>query len=131
MTAFAPISDDMKNRVLWITVLLLIIYLSIAQGKITSFLFWNASPIIVCGLLLSLSKLDPSKPSFWGGVGFALTGGILTLLLHTAWLFDWGEFATGSSTSALIFIFIPIYAFIIGGISWILGWYIGKYYINE
>lgn len=121
----------MSNKILWIIVFLLAVYIAVSQGGITSFWLWNVSPIIACGLLLSLSKLDSSKPVFWGGIGFTITGGILTLLLHTAWLFNWGDFATGSSTSALTFIFIPIYAFIIGGICWLLGWYIGKYYINE
>jgi hypothetical protein len=34
--------------------------------------------------------------------------------VHAAWLFDWGGTATGSSTSGLIFLFLPLYALVMG-----------------
>jgi hypothetical protein len=39
------------------------------------------------------------------------------MFAHAAWAFDWGRTATGSSTSGLIFIFLPIYAVVLGGLA--------------
>ena len=38
-----------------------------------------------------------------------------------AWFFNWNDIKTGSSTAGLIFIFIPIYSLISGGIGYLIG----------
>ncbi|TCK18561.1 hypothetical protein DFR30_1840 [Thiogranum longum] len=67
----------------------------------------------------------------WGAVGFLVGSMALSGYIHLAWIFDWGESRTGSSTAGLIFIFIPIYVLISGGIGYLIGWGIDREKFNN
>jgi len=71
-------------------------------------------PVILTAALYALARYrrlntKPELASVVGACG-------LTLAIHLAWIFDWGDTATGSSTAGLIFLFIPIYATALGGV---------------
>ena len=99
----------------------------ITEGvKPNLFTVWNLLPVIYCYLLFRKAISNSSITMIGGSVGFALTGIPLLLFVHAAWFFDWEGTKTGSSTGGLIFVFIPIYSIIVGGIGYLVGWLIAK-----
>lgn len=89
-----------------------------------AFAIWNCLPLIVLGvmdLLIIWHMIEKTKKVSLilraGFIGLELGTIPLILLGHVAWYFDLDSTATGSSTSGLIFIFIPIYAVIFGVIT--------------
>ncbi len=86
-----------------------------------AFLAWNFTPCILAFAVLARSKVGAM------GVGFAIGLIATTLFYHFSWMYDIGETATGSSTSGLIFIFIPIYAIGIGIVLALIGFVTSKF----
>ena len=58
--------------------------------------------------------------------GFLIGSMLLSGYIHMAWLLDWDGTGTSSSTSGLIFIFIPLYSLIPGGIGFAIGQIIAR-----
>jgi len=90
------------------------------------FTIWNITPLLVSLLIYERGRKLARPARLWRTYGFLLGSIALSGYVHLAWFFDWGRMKTGSSTSGLIFIFLPIYAFIVGGI----GYFIGKRIAN-
>ncbi len=92
------------------------------EGYLNPFAYWNTAPILLAWFILR----DTDKGEFEIPLAGTLTFSVLTVgfivLIHMAWFFNWGDTATGSSTSGLIFIFIPIYALAVGVLGLLLGW---------
>jgi len=88
------------------------IFVAYVEGFLNPFWVWNVLPLgLAVGLLARARRRDsPTGPALAFGVGAVGA----TLFVHAAWLFDWGGTATGSSTSGLIFLFLPLYALVIG-----------------
>jgi len=86
------------------------------------FTIWNLSP--VAGVLaITLAAQRRPLPTVVGPGALALSSFVvlgLIAIAHLAWYFDWGRTATGSSTSALLFVFIPIWAFAAGGVAMVV-----------
>lgn len=85
---------------------------------IHGFVFWNIVPIIVSALIYNKFIERP----LINNSGFHSVVAILLFhcFFHIVMYFDIGKSATGSSTSALAFIFIPIYAVAFGGIVYFI-----------
>jgi len=107
----------MRNAAVWkyaITAALIAaaVLVVFVEGPLNPFWVWNAAPLGLAGLAL------------WRGSGriravapvFALVVMVPIVYIHLAWLMDWDRIKTGSSTSGLIFIFLPIYAAILGAV---------------
>lgn len=78
------------------------------------FSLWSAAPVAL-GLLLSLAgPRSPRRPS--PTMAFLSGAAALTSAFHLAWIFDVSGTATSSSTSALAFIFVPVWAVIAGAV---------------
>ena len=85
------------------------------------FAIWNCAPLVVL-LLIDIGVTAASRRMSLKHVstmlGPVLAANVvvqgLIVLGHVAWNYDLGDFATGSSTSGLIFIFLPIHAAIAG-----------------
>ena len=75
---------------------------------------WSyAAVIFILVLSSSFTFRGVKKPlAFWS---FALGANGFMLFVHVMWYFDTDGAKTGSSTSALIFAVMPIWAFIFGG----------------
>lgn len=117
----------MKKMIFPISLIICALYVVFAEGTTPDlFTLWNLTPIIFTYVLYLLGKFNNSKTAQNGSIGFAYGGIGLSLLFHTAWLFDWGGTATGSSTSGLIFLFLPIYSLITGGVGYGIGWFYKK-----
>ena len=82
------------------------------------FVLWNITPIVFIAIVCN-------KTDFKGVLGSSVFHMVLgTVLLHiyfhTVMYFDIGKAATGSSTSALGYIFFPIYSVCFGGLIYLL-----------
>ena len=102
------------------------------------FLVWNALPLLVSSWLLEVIPRtgglgwSGSPPKLKGSAIGAYTGlSLVSILWHLAWVLNLGEVATESSTSAIAFIFIPIWSGILGGVGVIVGRVIGKFKTPE
>jgi len=101
----------------------LVVY--VQGGDAVGFAAWNALPMLVgLGMLLIGHRSRRAMP--WGRVAFATVAMLFMVWFHLSWLFDWGGSRTGSSTSALAFIFMPLWAFILGAVAGALAWIIQR-----
>jgi hypothetical protein len=104
----------MKTTPFW-PFLVVVALIAVAEGPLNPFWIWNAIPVPLGYALLRRARRRSFRPA--PEIAFiALSCGLL-VFAHAAWAFDWGRTATGSSTSALIFIFLPIYAVALGGLA--------------
>jgi hypothetical protein len=101
-----------KIKTLEIVIITIALFIVISEGVTPNFFtVWNLLPILVYYFLLKKGL------PFWKNIIIKITlflTGITLLLfpviIHLMWAFDFGETKTGSSTSALVFIFIPVWA---------------------
>ena len=96
-----------------------VVFVAYVEGFLDPFWLWNSLPFgLGLGLIDRAQRLGQSSLP---AIGFSLGAGALSLYFHVAWLFDWDEMATGSSTSGMIFLFLPIYALVAGAVGWMAG----------
>lgn len=88
------------------------------------FLVWNCSPTLLA-LALVFASRESSPMMRFAAYGFAVGEAGPVLYGHVVWAFDIGRAATGSSTSALLFLFLPAAAIKWGVISAVPGGVIG------
>ena len=65
------------------------------------------APLFISYLILRKGLKAETFAGLYAGVGFAAGCLAGVMFVHLAWFFDWWGTKTGSSTSGLIFIFIP------------------------
>lgn len=104
----------MKTTSFW-PFLVPVAIIAVTEGLMNPFWIWNATPVVLGYALLRRARRRALRPA--PEIAFIVLSCGLSLLAHAAWMFDWGRTATGSSTSALIFIFLPVYAVVLGGIA--------------
>lgn len=90
-------------------------------GDSVGFAAWNALPMMA-GLGMLLLGHRHRRTIAWGRTAFAVVATLFMVWFHLAWLFDWGGTRTGSSTSALAFSFIPLWALVLGVVAGVLAW---------
>jgi len=96
-----------------------VVFIAYVEGFLNPAWLWNSLPF---GLGLGLvDRAQRLQQSVWPAIGFSLGAGSLSLYFHLAWIFNWGEAATGSSTSGVIFLFLPIYALVPGALGFAAG----------
>ena len=102
-------------------------FVYISEGVLFNpFAFWNMTPLLISYFVFKAALKNQSISISYSSIGFGIGCLLIIVFFHLAWLFDWGETKTGSSTSGLIFIFIPIIAIISGVIFSVLGLIWGK-----
>ena len=112
-----------KNFIIILIVLGIITFA--AEGVAPNvFTAWNWLPLFISYVIFKTAKTSKSLPNETAAIGFLIGSMTLSLFFHSMWLFDIGGSKTGSSTSGLIFIFIPIYSIVPG----IVGYFIGKHF---
>ena len=85
------------------------------------FTYWNCLPVVLALVVLVVSRQGVAARTFAAvSVGFSI-------LVHLAWAGDWGGTATGSSTSGLIFIFIPFWSIIFGVVASLIAWLVCRF----
>ena len=91
------------------------------------FTLWNLVPLFISYLLFAVAIYKKNTGLLVGAIGYSLFGIGISFVGHTAWYFDWYQIKTASSTSALIFIFLPVFSLIIGILGYTLGRVIEKF----
>ena len=90
-------------------------------GFSSGFTYWNAAPVAMAFALLAAF----GDNRFTGTFAVVAIG--FTELMHIAWIGDLGDTATGSSTSGLIFIFLPFWSVLFGLIAVFVAWIISRF----
>ena len=106
------------------------LFIALAEGFFNPFIPWNLVPVVI-GFFLTRRAIGgtyPGKNASWPAAGYNVAGVGTVVFFHMAWLFDWEGTATGSSTSALIFIFLPVCALIAGAAGYLVGLFCRKIY---
>ncbi|TLU61352.1 hypothetical protein FE810_15180 [Thalassotalea litorea] len=91
----------------------------VAMGsEINGFVVWNIVPMIIAAIVFNTHKIK----DVWSTSTFHMILGIILLHIyfHSVMYFDIGKAATGSSTSALAYIFFPIYSVCFGGLVYLV-----------
>jgi hypothetical protein len=99
----------MKTAVLAVPFLMVVGLIVHVQGSFSGFTIWNVLPV-AAGFGALLFARRSRRPAAIACIAFAISVTLFIGLFHLAWLFDWDRTATGSSTSALAFIFVPFWA---------------------
>jgi hypothetical protein len=96
-----------------------LLFIAYVEGFLNPFVVWNALPF---GLGFGfVRQAERGNRPLGAAVGFSIGAGGLSLLFHCAWLFDWGGTASGSSTSGIAFLFLPVFALVPGAIGRAIG----------
>lgn len=110
-------------KVLIPVLLALFVFIWFAEGVLLNpFAIWNAAPLVICPVLYARAVARSDRRQVWGALGFLLGSMAISMSFHIAWLLNLDEIRTGSSTSALVLLFIPIYACVAGGAGFAFGW---------
>ena len=94
------------------------------EGAANPFTVWNILPLLLGWFVVHRSAIKPDSGASIrqcvsvAASGFAVAVAAVVSLGHLAWLFDWGGTATGSSTSALLFVMLPFLALFAGIVPW-------------
>ena len=95
---------------------------------INVFTLWNCLPLSIAAITFVPAATRSPRAhrrlrDLWARIGLA--GAILgsTLCIYFSWKFDWWNARTGSSTSGLIFIVIPLWTLLSGLIGLGAGWF--------
>ena len=113
------------KAILSVPFLLVVALVVYAEGSFSAFTIWNALPVAI-GYGVLWIGLRSRGATAAGCIAFAVTVTVLIALFHLAWLFDWGSIATSSSTSALAFLFVPIWAIVFATIIGLVAWGVGR-----
>jgi hypothetical protein len=104
----------MQKILFYIILLILAYFIYFTEGvTINLFTLWNMLPLFI-SLLIYLFG------SSYNAYSFLFGSMLLSGYLHLAWFFGWGDIDS-DSTSALIFVVIPVFSLIAGGIGFTVG----------
>jgi hypothetical protein len=84
------------------------------------FVLWNLAPCFLGYIIIN--QLEATSTP----IGFVVGILAFTIFIHSSWMLDVAGFQTGSSTSALVFIFAPVYSVLLGLIGAGVGVVISK-----
>jgi len=121
-----PIAQRDK-RFLFILVMLAIGLYVLAGKLINPFIIWTSLPLYISYMYYQQATRQGLDKKLYAAYGYLVVSLGLSYLYHMAWFFDWDSTKTGSSTSALIFIWFPIYAVILGYVGYLIGYVIGSF----
>ena len=112
----------MKTFLVSLPFLLVVVLIIYAQGSLSGFTVWNCLPVAAAFGVLRIGLRLRGRPLSAACITFSVVAALLPALFHLALLFDWGGTSTGSSTSALAFIFVPlwtgVFAAVAGAVAW-------------
>lgn len=78
---------------------------------------WNLFPVIGAGWVIMAESRIKNLTLKWSVNISGVVMSATVLSLHLLWLFDVGKIASGSSTASLVFLFIPLWAFLVAFVA--------------
>lgn len=106
----------MKKSLQAMPFLLVAVLIFCTQHAFMACAVWNCIPLGIAYVAFAMG-LQLRGASAVGAITFSVVATVLPALFHLAWLFDWAKTASGSSTSALAFIFLPIWVVVLAVIA--------------
>jgi hypothetical protein len=103
-------------RVRQILFLWMVAFVAFVEGVTNPFWIWNCVPIVVSYVLLSRARHSATNPL--PEIAFFLVACGVVLFAHAAWHLDLNGTASGSLTSSLMFVVLPVYACVLGGAAY-------------
>ncbi len=88
-------------------------------------------PLYISYLLINSAIKSNSTSRLLSAYGFMAFSIIFSIFYHITWYIDWQGTRTGSSTSALIFVWLPLYSLIPGFVGYMLGKFAGMLYQGQ
>ena len=85
-------------------------------------------PLYISYLLINSAIKSNSTPGLLSAYGFMAFSIVFSIFYHITWYIDWQGTKTGSSTSALIFVWLPLYSLVPGFVGYVLGKWAGMLY---
>ncbi len=104
-----------------------IIFYALAGIAFNPLILWTALPLYLGYAFIKSATVSGSIVKCYSSYGFIIASVGFSLFYHLTWFFDWQGTKTGSSTSALIFIWLPIYAVVLGFIGQFIGKLVGNF----
>jgi len=118
----------MNKKIFTIIILVNIIILYFLEGVIVNPIFiWTSLPIFIGYSIVAKAWRTKSKKKLWEGYNFLILSLGFSYYYHLTWYFDVDGAKTGSSTTALIFLWAPIWATLFG----FIGYFIGSFVEDE
>ena len=115
-------NSDRKKKRLRLTLFIVASTFYVLEGALVNpFILWTALPLYVGYSVIRKAWETGSVRKLRQGYGFLVVSVGFSYLYHLAWFFDWGAMKTGSSTSAIIFVWFPVYALVFGYIGYFVG----------
>ncbi|MEW5725884.1 MAG: hypothetical protein AB1896_22435 [Thermodesulfobacteriota bacterium] len=111
--------------------ILTLLIIGYVEGFNNPFAIWNALPVLAAGGLLARGRdetMEQASSGRFGAYGFAAGVILIEAGAHFAWIYNWAGTATGSSTSALMFVTLPVVALAVGGAGMLAGRAIGRFH---
>lgn len=112
----------MKKKIFILLLVINAILLYIIEGIfINPFFLWVLLPIFVGYSIVNKAWKIKSKKRLWEGYIFLISSIGFSYFYHLLWFFDFDGTRTGGSTTALLFLWGPIWATFIGYIGYFIG----------
>lgn len=99
----------------------------LADILINPLILWTALPLYIGYYQLNAAIKQLSVIKLYACYGFLAVSISVSLFYHATWYVDWQGTRSGDSTSALIFIFFPVYAVILGYAGYSIGYLAGAF----
>ena len=111
-----------RHRRLSLAILLLTAFALyvLADILLNPFILWTSLPLYLSYYFIDRAVSSGSIKRLYAAYGFMLAAIAFSVFYHITWYTDWQGTRTGSSTSALIFVWMPVYSVIIGFVGYFL-----------
>lgn len=122
----------MKFALFILAILAFAIFIFIGEGgALTGVTLWNMMPLAVSLYFFVVGRASQSRISAYSVIGFLCGSMLLSGWIHLKFLLDINEIKSGSSTSVLMFLFLPVYALVSGAVGGWVGYKIGRFLIHR
>ncbi len=120
-----------KITSIYILITAAVVFYFLAGILLNPLIIWTSLPLYISYILVNSAIKSNSIKKLFSAYGFMLFSIIFSIFYHVTWFIDWQGTKTSSSTSALIFIWLPLYSILIGLVGYVIGQIAGTLYTRK